>query len=57
MERVSKALQFPVVIKGPWPSSFESQPLQEESKVTLADKIKEMFMKMFEVEDQSITKR
>ncbi len=35
----------------------ESQPLQEEAKVTLADKIKDMFMKMFEVEDQSITKR
>jgi len=34
----------------------ESQPLQEEAKVTLADKIKDMFMKMFEVEDQSITK-
>lgn len=38
-------------------SQAEHQPLLEEAKVTLADKIKDMFMKMFEVEDQSITKR
>jgi cell division protein FtsA len=33
----------------------EAESVQSEGKVTLADKIKKMFMEMFEVEDQSIT--
>ena len=32
------------------------QPVHEEEKISLTDKIKAMFINMFEVEDQSISK-
>jgi hypothetical protein len=33
----------------------EAESVQSEGKVSLGDKIREMFIKMFEVEDQNIT--